>query len=318
MNLLMKKLEEDSTPPKGPSDMITKVIMNKKTNQGTIIIIPFVNKKDNNFYYKLAKVREWNGHSTRFPDSTAIWYRILPNRYYGELSPEDNELLAEVNGLYDSVAEYKKLVDYKTLRSRNYTLIYGVLRSHTDKAQNKILDNVNKPCLFVFPSLSPIDSLKATISQKSIAMNGDVDGLEGILSTENTGREGALAITFDRPNGSGGYETTIGFEFNNKVTEYVKPTDVFGEEITKYFNDPVRDLLGWQNGEKGYFNPEIMKELRDDLKRKLRELQVSGKPQKQEPTYVNKNGSQDPMKNQHVDSESNVQTPNKVLEELPF
>lgn len=297
VDAFLEGLEQDKASSRGSSDRINKILMNVKDNQGTIIFVPFTNKKNNNFYMKVADVKEWKGHTTKL-DSGEAWYKILPEEYYGDLSPENRELLAEVNGLYDTISEYE-VHEFDTLRRRNYSLFYGVLTSHVGVDNNELGDNIDKPCLFIFPSLSPINAMSTAISAKVQALKGRKEWITGVLSPNNTGREGVMSITFKKATGPG-YETTIGFEFNTQYDTVIDPKLVFDEEITKFFNDPLRDLLGWQgDGESGYFNVDIIKELRDDLKLELKRLvaEDSGSPSDSDKTYENKNGQQDKVKN---------------------
>lgn len=292
----LEGLEQDKASGRGPSDRVVKILMNTRDNQGTVIFIPFMNKKNNNFYMKVTDVKEWKGHTTKL-DSGEAWYKVLPEEYYGDLSQENQDLLAEINGLFESVGDFE-VHDFNTMRHRNYSLMYGVLVSHKGTDNNVIEDNVDRPCMFIFPSISPINAISTAISAKCQALKGNKSWITGVLSPANTGREGVMSITFKKASGPG-YEATVGFEFNTQYSILVDPKQVFEEDTTKFFNDPLRDLLGWQgDGESGYFNVEVMKELRDDLKLELKRLQSGEEGEKPEQTYENKNGHQDPVKNQ--------------------
>lgn len=295
VDAFMKGLDEDKVINKGPSDRITKILMNTKDNQGTIMFVPFMNKKTNNFYLKLSIVKEWNGRTTKF-DTAEVWYKILPEEYYENLSQENQDLLVEINGLFKSIEELG-VFSYDKIRTRNYTLIYGVLLSHSGTEGNLITTNVDKPCLFIFPSHSPITAIADATASKCQALKGDRLWLTKVLSPNNTGRTGVMLITFRKSQKGGGYDSSVLFEGNSELNTFIDPNRVFEESITKHFNDPIRDFLGWQgNGESGYFNTEIMKELRDDLKNEFLKIQAERKIAP-EPVYENKNGNQDPMKN---------------------
>jgi hypothetical protein len=311
----LKGLDEDAVPNRGLEGGINKILMNTKDNQGTIEIIPFLNKKTNNFYLILSDVKEWNGHTTKLKFDS-VWYKVLPDEYYENLSPENQTMLTEINGLFESIKGYDE-VDFNTLRVRNYTLIYGVLRSHINIDDKKITDNVDKPCLFIFPSFSPVNAIKIAISAQCQVL-GSKNWITGILNPENTGRKGVMTITFKKTS-TPGYATTVGFNFNNKDlgSSLVDPTRVFDDNITKHFDDPIKDLLGWQSdGEGGYFNVDVMRELRDDLKLELKRLGSDSEPIKPEQVYENKNGNIDPMKSASPVTESVVE--NKKSTDLPF
>lgn len=303
LEAFLEGLEQDKASGRGPSDRINKILMNTKDNQGTIIFVPFLNKKNNNFYMKVSDVKEWKGNTTKL-DSGEAWYKILPEEYYGDLSPENQALLSEINGLLDSISEYD-VHSYDKLRTRNYSLFYGVLTSHNSTDKGELLDNVDKPCLFIFPSVSPINAMSTSISAKVQALKGRKEWIMGVLNPNPTGREGVLSISFKKASGPG-YETTVGFEFNTQYDTVIDPKHVFEEDMVRFFNDPLRDLLGWQgDGEAGYFNVEVMKELRSDLKLELKRLSMedSNPIRSEEPTYENKNGQQDKVKSTGLSSE---------------
>lgn len=312
------EIDKTSTTSRGPSERIVKIMMNTRDNQGTVVFVPFMNKKSKNFYFKVGGVREWNGPTTVI-DSGKVWYKILPEEYYGELSPENKDLLTEIYGLYDHIDSLGKL-SYDEIRSRNYTLIYGVLVSHTKTDKTELKDNIDRPCLFMFPSHSVITAISTAINAKCQALKGSKNWIPGILNPNNKGRDGVISISFNKSKGPG-YETTVGFEFNSTYSILVDPERTFSEEeFTRFFDDPLRDLMGWLGEGTGYFNVQIMKELRDGLKIRLSEL--TSKPT-EEIKYENKNGSQDPMKTDSTAPIEVVSTPaidqDSVKEnDLPF
>lgn len=297
VDAFLEGLEQDKASKGGPSDRVSKVLMNTRDNQGTIIFVPFMNKKNNNFYMTVERVREWKGHTTLL-DSGEAWYRILPEDYYEDLTQENKDLLAEVTGLFDEIGTWE-VHDWGKQRIRNYSLLYGVLISHSSTEGKEHNDNVDSPCLFIFPSLSPINALSTAIASKVQALKGNKSWITGILNPNNTGREGVVSLTYKKESGPG-YSTTISFEFNTQYNVLVDPEHEFEEEVTKLFDDPLRDLMGWQGGEgNNYFNEVAMKELRNDLRLELNSLIKESEASKESETkYENKNSSsdRDPMK----------------------
>lgn len=284
----LKGLEKDK--PKQNEDRIKKILMNAKQNQGTILFLPYLNKVNNNFYIKLDNVREWVGSTTRL-DSGEAWYRILEKDLYKDLTKAESKLYDDVSNLYDQVLS-KDVYDYDQLRIRKYSLLYGILLSHVDIAGNELSDNVGRACLFIFPTDKPIDSLLSSIKTKCQSI-GSNSWVTKIMSPTDTGREGALSVTFKKSAGPG-YDCSMSIEVNSQFTKIIDPNLEHSKESIDLFDDPVRDLLGWQGGDDGrYFNTEVFEELKKDLIITLNTDIVTTQPITE---LVNKNGSQDPMK----------------------
>jgi hypothetical protein len=266
-----QKLEEDSVADYGDKDQVTKIYMNNPGDQGTIIIIPFLNKKDNGAYYQLSNVREWLTPSSRYPKYDKVAYKVLPEGEYGVLSKENSELLAEVNGLLDLIKD-SGAVSFDKIRLRRYTFIYGVLTSHRGVDGNLILKNVNKPCLFVFPSQKPVTALNLAAQAKQDLIQGTSNlWVTDIINSNVTNRRGVLSINFRSSAKGKGYDSAVTFELDSLKA----PGMSFEEDILKYFADPVRDWLGWQGVENSaeYFNPVVMSELRDILSLEYKRIQ---------------------------------------------
>jgi hypothetical protein len=306
----LEGLSNDKTPER-VFDRITKILMNTRDNQGTIVMLPFINTFNSNFYVKVAGVKEFYGY-TSLIDNGEGWYKILPREFYGELTQKQEELYNEILGYYDSLFD-ADVFSYDKIRHRNYSLMYGKLISHTKTDKTPVTDNVGKACLFIFPSLSPIDALGVAVSQKVIARNNKKDWIPKILSVTGSGRNGAVAITFSKST-SYGYDTSIGFEFNTEDDQIVDPKEVFGEELTKYFKDSLQDFLGWQYDRENntYFNDTLFTELRDCLLFEVKEMAKA--EQNAQPPLENKNGGADPIKSAPTTTSAAA----TVNDDLPF
>jgi len=261
-------LERDKPQTRG-SDRIEKILMNVRDNQGTVVFVPFMNKLNHNFYYKVDRVMEWKGATSKL-DSGEAWYKILEKSLYGELSEEDSKLYDQAVSLFDFLYKSDQF-DFNALRIRNYTLIYGVLVSHTTTEGDEIKDNEGKPCLFIFTSHDPINALTAAISSKCLALKGNKSWITHILSPKNTGRKGVMSITFSK-SANVGYNCNVAFEMNSEFSQIVDPEYVFEEEITKHFENPVRDLVGWAGDHENVFSSEVFKELIIDMKHAIKQL----------------------------------------------
>lgn len=261
-------LERDKPQTKG-SDRIEKILMNVRDNQGTVVLVPFMNKLNNNFYYKVDRVMEWKGATSKL-DSGEAWYKILEKPLYGDLSEEDSKLYDQAASLFDFLYKSDQF-DFNSLRIRNYTLIYGVLVSHTGTDGDELKDNEGKACLFIFTSHDPINALTSAISSKCLALKGNKSWITHILSPSNTGRKGVMSITFTKASNVG-YNCNVGFEMNSEFSQIVDPDQVFEEDITKHFGNPVRDLVGWAGDRDHVFNSEVFKELIIDMKHAVKQL----------------------------------------------
>jgi hypothetical protein len=292
------------------SDRITKVFMNYVDNQGTVVMVPFMSKTYKNFYHILGgergkKVIEWNGHTTKLGEKNTAWYSFLPKDAYGDLTKEESDLYDEIAGLFKSISD-KDEASWRKLRFRTYTFFYGFIISHRNNSNLDLMDNVDKPCLLIFPSKSPVDALNTAISQKTQVMKGSHTWLGAIFDPSSTNRKGVVSITFKKSEGPG-YAANIAFEINSDFTLAVDSDKVFKEDQVALFNDPVYDFLGWQAGSDGKkFNSDVLTELRDDLRLTLKEINAGTYTEDESQSFAkpapvevgeNKNGSVDPMKN---------------------
>jgi len=307
----LASIEEMKTPPRegfsGPR--LNKILMHTKDNQGTVLIAPIFSKKIKNFFITISGVKEWNGSTTKLQGGIS-WYKILPIEYYGDLNPQEIELYDEVSGLWTELSKTGKF-NYDKIRSRNYTLMTGFIKSHIDTAGKKINEHENVPALLIFPSLSPIDAMSSAIIQKTTAQKGSKEWIPYIITPKIEGREGVIMLTFVK--GPTSYQSTMGFEFNSKLNIVMDPNWTLGDDVLKLFDDPIKEFLGWQGGSGRYFNEEVFKELRDDMRITLKKLDS---PTSEVPDIKleNKNGGVDPMISDKID----MKLPPEEVDDLPF
>lgn len=287
---------------------LRKVFMNNKGFQGIISMVPFLNKFSKP-YVSVKGVWEWKGASS-LTKSGELWYRILPKEMYGELTTEESRLYDEVTGYLETIHN-DGLVDFTQIKRRNYTLIYGVPQSHFNTEKEEISENLGKACLFIYPSLAPLDAMHAAISARVQSLGGKKDWIARMFSPANTGRKGVTTISFNKSTGFG-YDSTVTFTFNSEDEVVTNPDKVYEEDITKNFNDPIVDLLGLQveKDTNRYFSKLVLNELRTDLIATMKDLEAK-KTGEVEPALENKNGIQDPMKDAPSVSK-------EVDDDLPF
>lgn len=263
----------DRSKERGTNDRVKRLLMNVRDNQGTVTLIPFISRKIGNIYKKIEKVREFNG-PTSVIESGYAWYKIMPIEMYEQLTPEQIELYNEVSGLFDAVADWDTL-DFDTLRIRNYSLFFGIVSDQVNTDGNQVEDNLDTPCILVYPSLSPIDALNTAISnKKAVLKDKTLQWLQQIITPSLTNRKGVMQISFKKNDGPG-YGTTINFETNSEFNQVIDPSKEWTQEIASKFDDPIQVFLGWtyDYDNKSYFNETVFRELRDALKLQLKELE---------------------------------------------
>lgn len=297
LNAFIEGVMRDKTKER-TSVGLRRLLMNVKDNQGTVTFIPIVSKSIKNIYTKIERVREYNG-KTSLLDSGEGWYRILPVERYIGMTPLQLELYNEVVGLYDELFGWE--LPYDEARIRTYSIFTGILVRLVDTENNEKTDYKDNPCLFIYPSNSPIDALNTAISNKKSVLKDRIQQWLGkIISPDNsTGHQGVIQISFKKNDGPG-YVSTVTFEVNDEFTKIVDPKKVYSNEFLSHFDDPIKTFLGWcyDYESKTYFNELLFRELRDNLTIRLKELQLAAEEDNGEPeSYENKNGNVDPMTN---------------------
>jgi hypothetical protein len=264
-------INNDRQQPKQKGNYLTRVLMNTRENQGTLTFVPCYSSKAKNFYIKLNRIYEFYG-ATSLINNGEAWYRILPIDMYNLTETADIELYNEVKGYLDYLLD-QEVLGYDELRVRNYSLFYGMGRSLKSTEGKMNEDVVDSPCLFVYPSANPITQMCDAINQKIDAMNGRKDWIPMILTPNATGRKGVVQVKFIKAEGPG-YDCTVVFEFNNEFNTIIDPSYEIGEDHLKLFDDVIPTFLGWiyDNESKSYFNRTAFKELRDNLKVRIKSL----------------------------------------------
>ena len=294
-------LEGDRAPKRqDDGSRVTKLTMNARDNQGTVTFVPFMNKKTGTFYVKVSGVREIKTYAKKI-DSEA-WVKILPVEYYENLSEADQKLWEEVVSYYDTIKD-SEIFSWDTIRTRTYALLYGIMKGHKKLDGTELVDNIDKSCLFIFPSNGVIDAMADAIATKCAGMKGSKAWIPSILNNNPTGRKGVMSIKFSK--GDIGYDTTVGFEFNSEFSIVVDPDAIVPEEQMALFSDSVGELLGWERAkDQSYFDREVFEHLRDNLKAIIKTRIEGGKPavesdaDKAPAPMANQNGSVDPMKSE--------------------
>lgn len=290
---LLAGLDADKSKPRESVDRAVKIQMSSRDNQGTAVIAPFICNPTKKFYVNLPGVREFKMATSMYSNGdTEVWVKVIPKSAFENLTEDQSKLYDEVTGLFDEVYKAYQKVDknYLKIRYRTYAMIQGVLINHVDKNNKQLDANLGKAVILIFPSKGVIDALASATSAQIVAMSGSREWVPSVFSMSDKGREGAMSITFTKPE-KPGYDCNISFVFNSAFSKIIDPQKGFDQSVIDLLDDPVKDWLGWQNGENSKFNEALFKELKNALTVELRAFEAT-------PAQVgevsNKNGV-DPM-----------------------
>jgi hypothetical protein len=287
----LDNLDKDKSKSRDKSAQLNRVLMNVKTNQGLLTMLPVMSKSVDNFYKKLPRVYEYYGTTSKL-DSGEAWFKILSLEDYGDIPQSQKDLWSEVRGYLDTLQEKEAgfVENYGQFRVRNYALFTGIMMSLKDLDGNMQEEYVNCPCLFTYPTNGVIDAFGTAINTKIDVMKGRRDWIPYVLNPNAKGYKGTMNIDFRKSSGVG-YDSTITFEFNSDMNMVVDPDYEVPEEMLKYFDDIMPTFLGWcyDRENKSYFNEEIFKELRDQLKIRVGYLKLGESSETAEESYENKN-----------------------------
>lgn len=286
-------LDRDRTQSRDKSAQLNRVFMSGPPNQGLLTMLPVMSRTSHNFYRKLPRVYEYYGDTSKL-DSGEAWFRILSLEDYGDITESQKALWAEVRGYLDTLQEKEEgfVENYRQFRIRNYSLFTGILKSLKNTEGNYQEDYVDCPCLFAYPTNSVIDAFGTAINNKIDAMKGRREWIPYVLNPNPKGYRGVMQIDFrKKPNGQVGYESTVSFELNAEWNVVIDPEYEIPESTLAYFDDILPAFLGWcyDRENKSYFNEEVFKELRDQLKERVGFLTLGAQEGAEEEKYENKN-----------------------------
>lgn len=273
---LLDQLEEDSRKPERDSDYLNKIRVNSPAFiDSTITYLPIV-LPSNSFYMKLESVCEYRTQINTFNDGKdPIWVRMLPKEYYKFPDKTDESLFDEIMALlnlFDS--NYKGDSIFNILRWRRYSLIPAFILDMTkDKSS---VDKKLGASLLIYPSFSPIESLHEAIQLK-VGSTKSKEWLTGLINPEFKNRIGVISSKFYRKTGEKSYNTITNIELNSGYSKVVDESLDFTDKAS-LFDDVLVSFMGWQSFNGGIWNPDLMLEFRDILKKDLTNLAASSTP----------------------------------------
>lgn len=269
---------------KRDDDRVKKLRMNGKYYRGTLTFIPLYSRAAGGFYQKLSPVYEFFGDSTVFTNyDEGVWYKILQKDLYGELTEAESDLYDEVLGLLKTLKD-KYGLDDDELRRKHYTLFFGICQKikpvETDpEGKIKPSEAIGKPCIFIYNSPYLVNAY-GTALQTKIDNNGSKAWITKVFTKSNTGRRGVMQIGYTLKEVGVGYDINISFPMNNaeEGITMVDPDMVIPDEVMEKFDNVIPDYLGWQYDDenKKLFHTTVFKELRDQLRLRLKEEQMNG------------------------------------------
>lgn len=293
LDAFIANINQDKVISVSKKDRLNKVLMNTRTNQGTLSLVPIFSKSLNNFYFRVQDVLEYFGDTTLLDNKDGVWYKIMPIEFYGNLTEDQISLYNEVRGLLTTLRDYDE-VSYDELRYRNYSIVLGICMKLIDTDQKANDSFKDCPCMFIYPSPKPINDIADAINER-VANTNSKAWVPRVISPAEGERRGVLQISFKKKDGDQpGYNSSAKFEMNNSDEGvFVVPADfkVTADQIEK-FDEPVKAFNGWMNTKEGeMFNEVAFKELRDQLKIRLKGLKGEEPEESADSkqTYENKN-----------------------------
>lgn len=290
-------INQDKSQKKSGKDYLNKVLMNTRDNQGLCTFIPIISKSNKGIYTKIPRVYEFYG-DTSLIQAGEGWYRILPLEFYDGLSADDLALYNEVKGMLDELNDNEE-VDRDEFRVRNYALFHGICLSMKNSEGKQIDDYKDCPCLFVYPSNSPIDQLSVAINAKCDSLKSK-EWIQYVITPALKGRKGIMQISFTKSAGVG-YDASVSFEMNSEFSKIIDPEMEIKQETINLFDNVLPTFLGWiyDSKSKSLFNRTAFIELRNQLVDRISQMNGVSTPQGPQPAdasiqYKNNNGVSTP------------------------
>lgn len=247
---------------------LNKLHMNARPNQGRVTFIPYQGKEGFYMFFTRTehednRIKELRVYSEEFEDW--VWFKILPKKYYGQMTPEQESLYDEVVSKYEHVQE-EELLDREDLRVRSYGLHYGYVLSHSDREGQPVKEPKLGPNLIVIPSAAAPGALSQGIGDMSSQAGGDTSWISIIFNNMKTERKGAIVLYVAKGSGFG-YDVKYSMTFANPPMVNVPPADFsISEDEFGLFDSILKSFMGWQWGEgDSAFNKDVF----DGLKWRL-------------------------------------------------
>jgi len=137
----LKKVAEKTKPKDEGSGKVThanRMSISGDSMRGDITLLPFCPDAFNGEPYltiggKKDVVREVNIKTSQTKKGNG-WALILPKRFYGQLSANEEALYDEVVAIWEKVAKHMpdNSSKWKYIRSKKYTILAGILLEHNN------------------------------------------------------------------------------------------------------------------------------------------------------------------------------------------
>lgn len=249
-----------SIPPatsKDDSTKLQKIYLNAEPNQGKISFIPYSGEEGFYFFFtrqeggednRVKELRVWNDDYETF-----VWLKILPKKFYGNLTAEQSAKYDEVVSLWQSAVDDEVLESNSgnvRARLRSYGLHYGYVLQHFNLTNQNVEDTNQGPSLIVAPSANAAKAFDDGISNKSVALGGN-QWIPAAMNDQTENRKGYVLLSFSKATAGFGYSVGYNIEFSTDFSEMPPKDFVCKPEEKALFKSMIKDFMGWQNGEDG-------------------------------------------------------------------
>lgn len=196
-------------------------------NRGSIDFLPIqdLSGVDIKYAYDCFKYLFDNG------ERNVPYYVMDTKDYEKELSDEEKAMIVKLRSLMSYFIE--NINGFPDCENKNYALMFGYVLSHVNNAGIEIIGKANgengastrTAALLMFPSKN-VAAAMTTCTKDMMKMGEELaDEVYSDLFSRNPERSSYLTIDFDRPEGSFGYECTIGYKQIDKFSARLATTE---------------------------------------------------------------------------------------------
>lgn len=190
------------------------------SNRGSIDFLPIqdLSGVDIKYAYDCFKYLFDNG------ERNVPYFVMDAKDYEKELTDEEKAMIAKLRSLMAYFIE--NINGFPDCENKNYALMFGYVLSHISNDGTEIIGKSNgengtstrTAALLIFPSKNVAAAM--TVCTKDMMKMGEdlADEVYSDLFSRNPERNTYLTINFDRPEGSFGYECTIGYKQIDKFS----------------------------------------------------------------------------------------------------
>lgn len=300
---LIKESKENSPKQKTSSEPRLKWIdMSRKSyikadgtvvpsNRGIIKFVPIkaANGVDIKYAYNVLE------YLYRTEEYSTMARLMEPKDYDQELTDENKTEILKCRSLIQHMFDLG--YEFPDVSSKNYALMFGYILEHTSNDGTTVSNKESRQAaLLIFPSKNVAKALTNCL----IKMNGYgeevAEEMYNDLFSRNLERENYLTVSFDRPEGSFGYECEISADaFDRKCMKILTPEELSAGKLT--IPQEMIDFCGTQSAsffagnsdDANDFNAEFFENVITQITAKLTQDEEATKVQESLPPIPSKN-----------------------------